>query len=306
MYAVKQFTRGTAGVNQRAFDRELVVLKSIRSSGHGHIIKHLATFEQQGRYSIVLPLADRNLRQFWAHEPPSSVAPHWLLQQMTGIADALSCIHNDLLAEESRPVWGYHFDLKPANILIETSSSSSGGRWLISDFGSSLLCPKELEQELPPHPGLGTYEPPECQLNLPQSRAYDLWSLGCIFLECAIWSMRGSSAIDAFAEERLNDLEVSGNQFRDDYFFTLELNESAEPVNAMTRPAVINKIRDLERDPNCSEAISELLHLIENGLLQVDQTKRLEAVVLGQKISRIRTPVDITGTSKAQVTELEN
>ena len=178
-------------------------------------------------------------------------------------------------------------DIKPENILIETDASSTNRDWKLSDFGSSYLLPKESRQELPPHPGLGTYEPPECQLGLPQSQAYDIWSLGCIFLECTAWSLKGSGAIDAFAEDRLNDVEVSGNIFKDDYFFTVELDTSFTPLRATTRPAVLRWIEDLERDPKCSEAIGELLNLIKTGLLQADQSKRLKARHLSKRLELI-------------------
>ena len=206
---------------------------------------------------------------------------------MTGLATALSHLHNDLLAQDSRPLRGYHLDIKPENILIYADAFSGCGIWKISDFGSSYLHPKESRQELPPYPGLGTYEPPECQLNLPQSQAYDLWSLGCIFLECTAWLIKGSDAIDEFAEDRLNDVKVSGDVFKDDYFFTLAFNESSTPVRAMTRPVVIKWIRALERNPKCNDAISGLLYLIQNGLLQVDQSKRLKANDLSQRLELI-------------------
>ena len=206
---------------------------------------------------------------------------------MTGIATALSHLHNDLLAQDLQPLSGYHLDIKPENILIYADAFSGCGIWKLSDFGSSYLYPQDSGQ-LPPHPGFGTYEPPECQMSLPQSQAYDIWSLGCIFLECTAWLIKGSDAIAEFAEDRLNDVKVSGNMFKDDYFFTLEFNESNTPVRALTRPAVIQWIRALERNSQCNEAISELLHLIENELLQVDQSKRLKAYYLSQRLELIQ------------------
>lgn len=263
-------------------------MRSVRSSGHSHIIKLLATFEQRGRYSIILPLAEENLRQFWARANPTSVVSHWCLEQMAGIATALSYLHNDLLTQDSRPMRGYHMDLKPENILLYEDSSAAQSVWKISDFGSSYLHPKTSRQELPPHPGLGTYEPPECQLDLPQSQAYDIWSFGCIFLECAAYLMKGPDSIEAFAKDRLNDVEVSGTIFKDDYFFTLEFNESFDPLRATIRPAVLKWIRELERDPSCSEELSGLLNLIKKGLLQVEQSRRLKAGDLSQRLDSIR------------------
>ena len=312
---MKQFTQDTTPGSQQAFDQELAVLKSLRSSCHDHILGYWATFEQSGRQSIIFPLAEGNLREFWANTILSSVKSPWCLQQMAGIADGLSYLHDFPLALDSRYMSVCHMDMKPENVLIFTDASSAHTLWKISDFGASYLRPKDSKQELPPHPGLGTYEPPECQLDIRPSQAYDLWSLGCIFLECAAWLMNGSGAIDDFAEDRLNDLEVSGNKFKDDYFFTLEFDESYMPVRAMTRPAVIKWIRALKSDPKCSEAISELLHLIESGLLQVDQSKRLTASYLSQRLEVIYRAAQrgfdygtqsIPQTPKAQVVEVED
>ncbi len=291
-------------------------MRSIRSSGHRHIIKLLATFEHRGRYSMILPLAEENLRQFWAHSKPSSISAHWYFEQIAGIATALSYIHNDLVTPDSRPVSGFHMDLKPENILIGKDGLAARSTWKISDFGCSHMKPRESSLELPPHPGLGTYEPPECQLDLPQSQAYDIWSLGCILLECVVWLMNGSGAIEAFAEDRLKDVELSGNIFKDDYFFTLEFNGSLKPFRAITRPAVIKRIQDLNSDPNCSEAIFELLYLIRDGLLQVDQSRRLKANYLSHRLELIHNtakrllepdPQSIShSTSDAQVTEIKD
>jgi serine/threonine protein kinase len=266
---------------------------------------------------MIFPLAKENLRQFWVHENPSSVTPEWCLEEMAGIATALSYLHNDLVTQDSRPMSGWHMDLKPENILVEKDPSASKLTFKISDFGSSYIYPKGSRLELPPHPGLGTYEPPECQLNLPQSQAYDIWSLGCVFLECLIWLMKGSNAIEAFAEDRLNHVTVSDTNLRDDCFFTLESDKPSESLRAITRPAVIKWIDDLDHDAKCSEEISLLLHLIKSGLLQVDQSRRLKADHLSQEMELLHDtvkrflesdPIESLPrvTSNAQITELED
>jgi serine/threonine protein kinase len=238
---------------------------------------------------MILPLADENLRQYWAHARSSSLEHHQFLKQMADLATALSYLHNDLVTQDSKPLAGYHMDLKPENILVEFDSSSCLYRLRISDFGSSKIRPKESSQELPPHPGLGTYEPPECQMELPISQAYDIWSLGCIYLECTAWLIKGSGAIDAFAEDRLNDVEIAGNVFKDDYFFTLEFDEFSNPIQAITRPAVIKWVRDLQGDPKCSDGIAQLLLVISNGLLQVERSKRIKAEWLHQRLELLHT-----------------
>ena len=254
---------------------------------------------------MIFPLAEGNLREFWAQKQPSSVESRWYLQQMSGLASALSYIHNDFVAQDSRPMIGVHFDLKPENLLFEAESPSGLSRFVLSDFGVSHFQSKGTEHDLPSHPGTGTYEPPECQLDLPQSRAYDIWSLGCIFLECAAWLMRGSSAIDAFAEDRLQDARASGNSLIDDCFFTLEYDETFIPTRAVTRAAVTKWIEDLERDPNCSKAMTEVLHLIQRGPLQVDQNKRLTAKYLSERLAQITT-LDCSGDVRSEPQSMAN
>ena len=320
MFALKQFTRDSEEVNRRAFDRELAVMRSMGSSNHDHIMKILGTFEHRGLCSMILPLAEENLRQFWARVEPSSLTPLWCLEEMHGVAAGLSFLHNGIPRRGSETMSWAHMDLKPENILIfdrRKTSDIGVGRWILSDFGlSRIRTTKESELELLPHPGLGTYEPPECQLSLPQSPASDIWSFGCILVECVAYMMRGSDAIEAFAEDRLNDVTFADSNFRDDNFFTLEFNEQLEPSSAMTRPAVIKWIEDLDRDPDCSKAISALLLVIRDGLLQVDRSKRLSASNLSERLlfihqttkqylSSNREPI-LQATPERQITELED
>lgn len=236
---------------------------------------------------MIFPLAEENLRQFWAHSKPTSVMFHRYLEEMLGVAEALSFIHNDLKTEDSRPVIACHMDLKPENILIMKDNFSPKFTWKIADFGLSYFRRKESKLELPPIPEFRTYQPPECQSNILQPRSYDIWSLGCIFSECAAWLIKGSDAIQNFAEDRLNDVPFSDLNFRDDYFFTLVTNESLNSFGAITRPAVINWIEDLDHDPKCSKAISNLLHLVKNDLLQVNPSRRLNASDLSRRLRLI-------------------
>ena len=85
-----------------------------------------------------------------------------------------------------------HFDLKPANILLGTATSS--GEIKITDFGlSKQMCEDTYDPE---HgmdltsQGAGTYWylPPEVFVQGPNppkiSSKVDVWSLGCIFFQC--------------------------------------------------------------------------------------------------------------------------
>ncbi len=47
------------------------------------------------------------------------------------------------------------------------------------------------------------YEPPEAEVgqNEPRSRRYDVWSMGCIYLEFAIWLLRGENGLQRFRRD---------------------------------------------------------------------------------------------------------
>ena len=237
----------------------------------------LASFSHQGHDFIILPLAEADLRHFWAATEPASIELSWCLQEMAGMTEALSHIHNSTLTRDFRPLHGFHMDLKPKNILIMKDEVSGHRSWNICDFSLSCFYLKDTDKKVSTKSGPGTYEPPERPLERPQSQASDIWSLGCVFAECVSWLIRGSSAIDDFAEARLNDLQTLSSNFRDDHFFSLNFDNSLDPVGAVVRPAVKTWFRELENDPKCHEPIRQLLHLIEHSILVADPKQRLNA-----------------------------
>lgn len=194
---------------------------------------------------------------------------------MAGVSSGLSTLHEAA---------GFHNDLKPENILVFREGNSSNHSFRISDFGISFVHPKGFKTGLPPHPGTGTYEPPECQMKQQQSQKHDIWSLGCVLHEMLVWALKGSDAIESFADDRLKDTPPSDDNFRNDYFFSIELNKSFIPLGVQTRPAVLRWIEALNHNPNCNLAISLALLLIRDGLLQVEQGKRLDADKVSEKL----------------------
>ena len=263
--------------SRRVFQRELTALRLLRSSNQSRIINMLASFSHQGHDFIILPLAEADLRHFWAATEPASIEPAWCLQEMAGLTEALSHIHNSTLTLDLRPLHGFHMDLKPTNILIMKDEVSGHRSWNIGDFSLSCFYLKDTDKEISTISGPGTYEPPERQLELPQSQASDIWSLGCVFAECVSWLIRGSSAIDDFAEARMKDLQIPSSNFIDDHFFSLNFDSSWNPVGAVVRPAVKAWFRELENDPKCHGPIRRLLHLIEHKILVADPKQRLNA-----------------------------
>lgn len=133
VFAVKEFRDRPQRANSD-FQKELRMLDELRKYRQDHIVTHLATWEQDGKYCMLFPYALCNLRQYMRRTPfdkTNSEKTLWLLDQFRGVAFALRNIHN--LSDVDSPVSastqlntpapglrrsGWHHDLKPENIFF--------------------------------------------------------------------------------------------------------------------------------------------------------------------------------------------
>jgi serine/threonine protein kinase len=243
------------------------MLKKLSSLEDPHIITLLATLKHGDKYCLIFPKANANLRKFWEQRPaPQFDGPTvlWMVEQMAGIVHALSRIHN--FSEED--LYGRHGDLKAENILwfsVDPRGKSSIGILKIADFGLGKFHRQDSRSRSIRASGTIMYLPPEAQLNMSISRAGDIWSLACLYLEFISWVLTGSADIDG--------ISVDSN------FFQL-----LDGTRAIVRHEVVAWVQQLREHPRCSALIHNLLDLIMDDALIPDAQKRIGAPDLWEKL----------------------
>jgi hypothetical protein len=249
LFAVKTLRKSAE--NDRAFARERSALKRLGGLGakdNTHVVKLLATFKHGDRYSFIFPWAESDLLTYWRSEPDErnpGATLRWLAGQCLGLAKGLQSIHN----MDAR-----HGDIKPQNILcfpggIETVFGSPGVTLAIADFGLARWHNDKSRSTKPQKLyGTWTYSPPECAITDGCiSDSWDIWSLGCLWLEFVTWYLLGSDrALEAFADAR-TQVSHLGPGILDDCFFTVQEQEgTGSPIQYNLRPAVKNVSDKLE------------------------------------------------------------
>lgn len=142
----------------------------------------------------------------------------WFLKQLKGLASAVAHFHwisddpretgrspgvradtnllgGDLKQNKQKQMGlaGVHHDIKAENILVfekEATQSPYAGVFKISDFGAGRFANLALGQISAPlkaSKGTLTYKAPEEK----PSRPFDMWALGCVYLELLIWALTG-------------------------------------------------------------------------------------------------------------------
>ncbi|WQF88429.1 Putative protein kinase [Colletotrichum destructivum] len=285
-FAVKKLRNS----DERYFAEELKALLRCSNGSRGHLVTPLAAFQRGETYNIIFEWADGgDLRQYWrANQSPRQFTPgfvHWVAEQCLGIATALGEIHTNTLAKSgtrksSRSTidYGRHGDLKPENVLWFHQPGSRGTLSIadfgLTTFGRSAGAQHRDKRHTP------TYRAPEYDLNRGvTTQAYDIWSLGCVFLEFTTWLLIGSNGDARFSRARttkgIGDLP-------DDGYFVIKRDEAAGSLRAEIKPSVsqplVQWIDELRQHPNCITFLQRMLDIIETRMLLVDVEERIKAL----------------------------
>jgi serine/threonine protein kinase len=124
---------------------------------------------------------------------------------------------------------GRHGDIKPGNILrYAPEAALQGHEWgtlVISDFGLARFHQEHsVRREYRNGNGLSatlTYRAPEADLDQKVSCSWDLWPLGCLYLEFLTWLLQGWNEVDKFSEERHDEDKSGDSRYREDKFFNM-------------------------------------------------------------------------------------
>lgn len=190
-----------------------------RFSGKGHnIVTLLATIideskENDKEYYILFPWAEGDLRGFWYRKSPKWDHGFltWIANQCYGIVDAVAYIHDppDVKTENGAPLFGRHGDIKAENILWFRGNTDI---LILSDLGLADVHREQSRSNLPPTMDVTReYRPPERDITEESgkiSRSFDIWTLGCLFLEFVVWTLEGCKGIDQFRRDRQSPYEV--------------------------------------------------------------------------------------------------
>ncbi|KAF4633525.1 hypothetical protein G7Y89_g4594 [Cudoniella acicularis] len=288
------------------FEMEVEMLKAFSRHRQPHLIKLLATYRYRGRHFLIFPFANANLRGYWAMTPIpdfSTVSMTWMLRQCHGISSGLMAIHEyrtslpgegvDSSANPREGLYGRHGDIKPENILWskdwpkdDSAPNDKLGTLAIADFGLMEFHKKQTRSWVLTETMRGslTYEPPERKMRQNVSRAYDIWSLGCVFLEFITWIVCGDEKIQGFSDAR--GQTDSGGLINDDAFYTVRNEGPAR--QAFVRESVREWIQNLHTRPRCTQFVHDFLDIISKSMLVVDPNERIRIGPLVLEFSRMQ------------------
>lgn len=244
--------------NEEAFKREVEMLNKFSGNKHDHLISLLATYEQFDRFFLVFDWAEADLQGYWrTFNPAPSFDLNtvlWMARQCKGIASGIIKIHahvSTYVKKDPNPaanqnvVFGHHGDIKPENVLWfprpSQAERTSEGTLKLSDFGLaefSIHQTTSMPQKSKWGVSLG-YRAPESDLKQGSAigRSYDIWTLGCLYLEFITWILGGSELLDEFMEARKAP-DAMWHEIETHTFFKLEIDSRTGKPTAIIKPAV--------------------------------------------------------------------
>ncbi|KAF2466682.1 kinase-like protein [Lindgomyces ingoldianus] len=211
VFAVKEFPRAT----RHNFDAELEALAALSRRPSQHIVQCVGSYVQGNKYHLVLEYANHgSLKEYLQSSSPpcSALGLQRFWNNAMGLLQGLRQIHNTSLCDtKTGSMVGIHADITPQNILVfgNNEEPSYDVTFKISDFRMSSI--KSSVGNNTPVVGTDTYAAPEyssAHIDGRRERPYDIWSLGCIYMELIVWLTSGSDGLKGFRDRRAKELSI--------------------------------------------------------------------------------------------------
>ncbi|KAH6715694.1 hypothetical protein BKA61DRAFT_671985 [Leptodontidium sp. MPI-SDFR-AT-0119] len=272
-------------VNEKYMRSEVGKFKAV---SHEHMISVLAAYSWRGRCHLVFPYAESNLREYWQMTPlprHSSVTVSWIIRQCAGITNALKRIHEEGMLS----LHGYHGNIKPENIFW-FSHNSDPGLLVLGHFGegkgpksmiSSSIASIDHPGEWPPQGSMK-----QLRNSLRNSQAFDVWSLGCVFLEFSTWFIDGREGILELLLKEVQDLygDPKGPRYR-------------------TEEKIRVWVKGLIKISRSSPVMNDFLDMIAGGMLVGEPQQRMSVVDVDEALQKIAMKASLGATGAVEQTQ---
>jgi serine/threonine protein kinase len=281
----------------KEFEREKKMLKVLADHPHPDIVPHITSWSQANEYYILYPAARYSLREYMRTVDPvpfTKLQTLWFLRQLLGLALAIDHVHklkhptNTEKNPSTEAYWGCHFDIKPENILVFEKVRHKHSRFKITDFGVGVFN-QAGNQGARSHltsdaRGTETYFAPDKERLGRVSRPFDMWALGCVYLELMVWLFRffDGSAGD-FSTARFDYTRADPRNRTDRFWLSTPTPQGSE---YKLHPIVEGKLKEL-KDKRCvgMPAFQQIISAVEN-LLKIEPDDRWGAEELKNHIER--------------------
>ncbi|KAL8831869.1 MAG: hypothetical protein Q9191_000621 [Dirinaria sp. TL-2023a] len=248
------------------------------------IVAYYGSFIDDDTYNIILEYADKgNLENFMRVTPPPSTPEDMiaLWERLCKITHGLAVIHGyrDRLL-------GWHQDIKPGNILIMSGSGTSSYDvyFKLADLTSCHFTHnQDFDRDVV---GTRAYGAPETfrsdrridPVPVSVKQNVDIWSMGCVFSEAAVWSRFGWNRLLEYRCRRTNEihehLDLSGEEwFHDEHNVLRTVRETHEHIANTSR--LIHRV------------IVKILQLVNKKMLLNEHEQRASAIDILTESTRI-------------------
>ncbi|KAL6790911.1 hypothetical protein J3E68DRAFT_411615 [Trichoderma sp. SZMC 28012] len=277
--AVKRlFQNGQQTDVDKFYEKERHTLETMKELNNKHLIKAIATYTKGNDKFFLFPWANGGNLQDMLKSSRGTLDKNlvaWVLDQIVGLSEAIKALHDKNIR---------HGDIKPSNILCSGPGAGNlkESTLIIADVGLAKqheMYTRYRNNTTTTRHGSITYEPPEVspkrQLKT-LSRKYDIWSLGCVFLELIIWAVYDMDGTKLFH----SDLGQSSNS----RFWEEAGIGGAEKIHS----AIGIWIERLRGDLKGSSAFRDIIELIEDKLLIISDKQRANSKAVVQSLETIR------------------